>query len=385
MPKASCGVIQSGLRRTTSPRRHVRAAFLTRSTLSSATRAQLRAFSALGIEVTAIIPSRDPGGSAQQYELDGTLRVVPVATSGDPADHARHRWKRGALRRALQDAAPEVVHVDVEPHWPLASTALGEARRLGIAATVATALETERSLAWRDRRRRARSLREARGIHAATPHAATLAGEKRDTPLLMAPRIGVVAPSEIAPFDPAGLTMAFSGRLVPARGLDQLLRAAVGIVGSWQLLVAGGGPAQPELETLAERLGISGRVAWLGALPADERAQLWSRADCAVVPAREVGAPVDQASTGALQAMAAGRPVVATRSGALPAFLGDTGILVDAGDMPALTAALQLLRDDPAQRESLGAAARRRVLEQYSTQAVAQRTVELWRRIVDAV
>jgi glycosyltransferase involved in cell wall biosynthesis len=363
----------------------VRAAFLSRSTLPSATRAQLRAFSALGVEVTALIPGRDAGGSAQQYELDGALRVVPVSTGGDPADHARHRWKRGALRRALQDAAPDVVHVDVEPHWLLASTALAEARRLGIAATVATALETERSLAWRERRRRARSLREARGIHAATPHAAALAGEKRDTPLLMAPRIGVLTPFEVAPFDPDGLTMAFSGRLVPARGLDQLLRAAVGITGSWQLLVAGGGPAQPELEALAERLGISGRVAWLGALPADERAELWSRVDCAVVPARGVDAPVDQASTGALQAMAAGRPVVATRSGALPEFVGDTGILVDAGDRPALTAALQRLRDDLALRQSLGAAARRRVLEQYSTHAVAQRSVELWRQIVDGV
>ena len=363
----------------------MRVAFLSHNSLPLATRAQLHAYSALGVEVTAIIPSRDSGGSTRQYELDGSLRVVPVATGGDPSDHARHRWKRSALRRALQEAAPDVVHVDVEPHWPLASTALAEARRLGIAATVATALETERSLAWRDRRRRARNLREARGIHAATPRAALLAGEKRSTPLLMAPRIGVVTPSEVAPFDPDGLTMAFSGRLVPERGLDQLLRAAVGIAGSWQLLVAGGGPAQPELESLTERLGISGRVAWLGALPADERAELWSRADCAVVPEREVDALVDHAGTGALQAMAAGRPVVGTRNGALPEFVGDTGILVDASDPPAMTAALQRLRDDPALRQSLGAAARRRVLAQYSTQAVAQRSVDLWRQAVDGV
>lgn len=336
----------------------VRTAFLSPGNLSSAARAQLRAFAALGVVVTAIIP---------------------------PSDHPRHRWKRGALRRALQDAAPDVVHVDVEPHLPLASMALAEARRLGIAATVTTALETEGALAWRERRRRSRNLQEARGIHAATPGAATLAGQAASTLLLMAPRTGVVTPSEVAPFDPDGFIMAFSGRLAQARGVDQLLRSAVGIVGSWQLLVAGGGPAQPELEALAERLGISGHVSWLGSLPAEERAELWSRVDCAVVPTREMNAPVDQASTGALQAMAAGRPVVATRTGALPEFVGDTGILVDADDPPALTAALQQLRDDPALRQSLGAAARRRVLEQYSTHAVARRSVELWRQIVDGV
>lgn len=336
----------------------VRAAFLSHSSLSPATRAQLHAFAALGVEVTAIIP---------------------------PSDHPRDRWKRGALRRALQDAAPDVVHLDLEPHLPLASMALAEARRLGFATTVVTALESDSSLTWRERRRRGRNLREARGIHAATPGAATLAGQVGNAPLLMAPRTGVVAPSGIAPFDQDGLTMAFSGRLVPARGLDQLLRAAVDIAGSWQLLVAGGGPAQPELETLAERLGISGRISWLGSLPADERAEIWGRADCAVVPARRTNTPVDQASTGALQAMAAGRPVVATRTGALPEFIGDSGILVDDDDLEALTAALQRLRDDPELRQSLGAVARRRVLERYSTHAVAQRLLDLWRQIVGGV
>jgi glycosyltransferase involved in cell wall biosynthesis len=159
----------------------------------------------------------------------------------------------------------------------------------------------------------------------------------------------------------------------------------VGIGGNWQLLVAGGGPGQPELENLAERLGISGRVAWLGSLPAGERAELWSRADCAVVPSREEDSAVDRAAIGALQAMAAGRPVVATRTGATPEFVGDCGLVVDADDAAALTAALQRLHDDPALRQSLGAAARQRVLEHYSTQAVARRAVDLWRQAVGAV
>ena len=275
--------------------------------------------------------------------------------------------------------------MDVEPHLPMASSVLAEARRLGATVTAATALESRASLSWRERRRRSRTLRQARGIHAATPRAAALAGEETDALLLMAPRTGVIVPSEVAPFTPDGLTMAFGGRLVPARGLDQLLRAAVGIGGNWQLLVAGGGPGQPEFENLAERLGISGRVAWLGSLPAGERAELWSRTDCAVVPSREEDSAVDRAAIGALQAMAAGRPVVATRTGATPEFVGDCGLVVDADDAAALTAALQRLHDDPALRQSLGAAARQRVLEHYSTQAVARRAVDLWRQAVGAV
>lgn len=267
----------------------------------------------------------------------------------------------------------------------MASVALAEVRRLGATSIAGTSLESRASLSWRERRRRMRNLRQARGIHAATPRASALAGEEADGLMLMAPRTGVITPSAVAPFTPDGLTMAFGGRLVPARGLDQLLRSAVGISGNWHLLVAGGGPAQPELESLAERLGISGRVSWLGSLPAGERAELWGRADCAVVPSRAEDAAVDHAAIGALQAMAAGRPVVATRTGATPEFVGDCGLLVDPDDAAALTSALQQLHDDPEFRQSLGAAARQRVLEHYSTQAVARRTVHLWHQAVAGV
>lgn len=363
----------------------MRAAFLSFHRLSPATRSQLRALSALGAEITAILPERGKGAGQQQHGLDGELRIIPVASHGDPSDLAGCRWKRSGLRRALQEAQPDVVHVDIEPHLRLASAGFAEARRLGIAATAGTALESRTSLSWREQRRRRRNLRQARGIHATTPRAAALAGEAHDAPMLMAPRIGVIAPSELAPFGAEGLTMAFSGRLIPARGLDQLLRASVSINGSWQLLVAGGGSAQPELEALAERLGLSGRVSWLGSLPPDERTELWNHADCAVVPSREHDAAVDHAGTGALQAMAAGRTVVATRTGALPEFVGDAGILVNAADPAALTAALQRLVDDPGLRQELGSAARQRVLEHYSTQAVARRTVDLWRQALARV
>lgn len=363
----------------------MRAAFLTHHRLSPATRSQLRAVSALGIDVTAIIPARDSCGGQPQYGMEGEVRVVPVASRGNSSEPRSFRWKRSAIRRALQEARPDVIHVDVEPHLRMTSALLGEARRLGVAVTAGTALESRASLTWRERRRRSRNLRQARGIHAATPRAAALAGEERDAPILMAPRVGVITPSEVAPFSPEGLSMAFSGRLVPELGLDQLLRAAVGINGTWQLLVAAGGPAQPELEALAERLGISGRVAWLGALPLEERAGLWSRADCAVDSWSETDAPVGRQGIAALQAMAAGRPVVATRTDTMTEFVGDTGLLVDPGDPAPMASALQRLLDDTELRQSLGAAARQRVMERYSTQAVARRAVDLWHQALSGV
>jgi glycosyltransferase involved in cell wall biosynthesis len=43
------------------------------------------------------------------------------------------------------------------------------------------------------------------------------------------------------------------------KGLDTLFRACVKLLGRWSLTVVGTGPAQEELETLAERLGIAAR------------------------------------------------------------------------------------------------------------------------------
>jgi starch synthase len=64
----------------------------------------------------------------------------------------------------------------------------------------------------------------------------------------------------------------------------------------------------------------------------------------------------------ALEAMSLGRPVVASRAGGLPEVVsdGETGLLVDVGDAPALARALVALLRDPGRAAALGAAGRER-------------------------
>jgi glycosyltransferase involved in cell wall biosynthesis len=74
-----------------------------------------------------------------------------------------------------------------------------------------------------------------------------------------------------------------------------------------------------------------------------------------------------------IEAMAAGVPVVGTLSGALPETVkdGETGFLVEKSDPRALAERiLKLLRDDDL-RESMGRAARRRVLATFTWERVA--------------
>ncbi|MFL5516843.1 MAG: glycosyltransferase, partial [Gemmatimonadales bacterium] len=60
------------------------------------------------------------------------------------------------------------------------------------------------------------------------------------------------------------------------------------------------------------------------------------------------------------------------------------GIVVPEEDVPALAATLQQLHDDPAECSRLGAAGRRRVMDQYSDAAVADQTLRFWREILHA-
>jgi glycosyltransferase involved in cell wall biosynthesis len=82
--------------------------------------------------------------------------------------------------------------------------------------------------------------------------------------------------------------------------------------------------------------------------------------------------------------MAHGIAVVASASGALPGTVGDAGIVVPEEDVPALTEALQRLHDSPAEQHRLGSAGRKRVMDEFTDAAIAQKTIQFWRELTNA-
>ena len=73
-----------------------------------------------------------------------------------------------------------------------------------------------------------------------------------------------------------------------------------------------------------------------------------------------------------LEAMAHGLPIIATRVGGIPELVRDgvDGLLVDAGDVEGLAAALSTLALDADRRRACGQSARARVAAHYSREAV---------------
>jgi glycosyltransferase involved in cell wall biosynthesis len=169
------------------------------------------------------------------------------------------------------------------------------------------------------------------------------------------------------------------GRITPERGLDLLLDALADVHGDWRLLIAGSGPSQEALESQAQRLGLSARVEWLGAIPRTELRALWQRADALVAPSRSTPTWVEPSGSLVLEAMSWGIPAIVSRCGALPDVVGDAGMVIDEGDVAALTRALARLVEDPPRARTMGAAARQRVLEHYGDGPIAERMVKFWR------
>jgi glycosyltransferase involved in cell wall biosynthesis len=82
--------------------------------------------------------------------------------------------------------------------------------------------------------------------------------------------------------------------------------------------------------------------------------------------------------------MANGVAVVASASGVLPELVGDAGRIVPEEDVPALAAELAELYANRYECERLGAAGRHRVLEHFSHDAIAARTLTFWRTLTAA-
>ncbi len=172
----------------------------------------------------------------------------------------------------------------------------------------------------------------------------------------------------------------FFGLLRPYKGLDTLLEAFATIEGA-ELWIAGM-PRMP-LEPLTELAARApGRVRLMPRFIADpEIPALMRRADVLALPYREIE------QSGVLYAgLAFGKPIVLGDVGGFAEIGREVGAarLVPPGDPEALASALRSLLADPEERARLAAAARAAVAGEYGWDAIAARTLDLYRSLLAA-
>jgi GalNAc-alpha-(1->4)-GalNAc-alpha-(1->3)-diNAcBac-PP-undecaprenol alpha-1,4-N-acetyl-D-galactosaminyltransferase len=162
------------------------------------------------------------------------------------------------------------------------------------------------------------------------------------------------------------------GGLRREKGFDLLIEAfgrVAGLHPEWSLTVLGEGPERPRLEALVRSLRMLDRVSMPGRV-ADPMPHLAS-AHAFALPSRYEGFP-----NALLEAMARGLPVVAFACPSGPSEIiahGHDGLLVAAGDVAGLAAALGQVMSSPGERARMGRNARR-----VADALAPERILDLW-------
>lgn len=169
-----------------------------------------------------------------------------------------------------------------------------------------------------------------------------------------------------------GPYLMFAGGLGPYKGLNVLIEAWLGLTPRIPLVLAG--VRRPDTpDQFPEGVLVAEEV------PHEEVMNGWAHSLAAIVPS----VWPEPFGTVAVEAMAVGVPVVASAVGGLIDIIvdGTTGILVPAGDVDSLRAALQLLMNDPRRRLAMGEAARVRA-HQYMASVVVKQWEQLFREVL---
>jgi glycosyltransferase involved in cell wall biosynthesis len=171
----------------------------------------------------------------------------------------------------------------------------------------------------------------------------------------------------------------FVGRIVKYKGVDVLLEAMRGV--SATAVIVGNGPERAALEGVAQRLGVAGRVKFLGEVASDELAALYRACDLFVLPSvtRQEAFGVVQ-----IEAMACGKPIISTDLGTGTGWVNqhdETGFVVAPRDAEALRTAIVRILSDATLQKTMGAASRQRARTIFGVDRMVASVLALFQEV----
>jgi colanic acid/amylovoran biosynthesis glycosyltransferase len=196
-------------------------------------------------------------------------------------------------------------------------------------------------------------------------------------PMNQWPRMHIVhCGVEPALFEPVrhqqrGQRLLYTGRLAAVKGLPILLASLTQLKSSYpdlKLTVVGDGADRSQLEQMAQQLGLTDLVDFVGYQSQANVRKYMQETDVFVLPSFAEGVPVSL-----MEAMAAGVPVVTTQIAGVGELVenGVSGYLVPPGNADLLAERIDQLLADPDRRNQFGAAGRAKVAAEFDIQQEA--------------
>ena len=161
------------------------------------------------------------------------------------------------------------------------------------------------------------------------------------------------------------------------KGTDQVLRAlhaSRSLPADWHFVIGGTGDQDAHLRELADVLGLTQRVTFLGFVPEQDLPSLFGAADLFVQPNRCIDGDTEGFGIVFLEAAACGTPVLGGIAGGTADAIADgvSGVRVDGDSVDAVRQGLEAMLGDPALLRRMGAAGLERVRREFTPAILAR-------------
>ena len=173
----------------------------------------------------------------------------------------------------------------------------------------------------------------------------------------------------------------YVGALIPRKGIHFLLDAFARITGEvpdaklWLIGKAENAAYARALKDESKRLGLDGRVMFLDPIPQHNLAEYMATAEVLVLPSISEGL-----GRVVFEAMACGTPVIGSHVGGIAEMIvnGETGFLVQPGEVSSLTERLRWILQHPQETHELGQRARKFARAFFSQEAYVENYARLF-------
>ena len=174
-----------------------------------------------------------------------------------------------------------------------------------------------------------------------------------------------------------GTVLGYMGRLVPDKGIDVMIRAAIKLRETNQdisLLIVGSGEEDASLKELVASSSLPLNVVFTGSVPHREAGDYMRCMDIFVLCSRTRSNWKEQFGRVIVEAMACGVPVVGSDSGHIPVLIEQTegGLVFKEDNVEDLKDKIQQLINNPNTREQMALSGRKYVSEHFTHKAVAE-------------
>lgn len=320
------------------------------------------------------------------------LKVLPIVANGKNHFHFYRN-----LAAAIDSFQPDVLNIEEEHYSIVTAQAVWIAHQRGIPAAFYTWQNVAKNypppFSWIERF----VFRHcAWGFIGNEEAGQILRNKGYKGQLCYAPQMGVeydrFVPQDPAPqkrrerlqqlqLDPQKIWIAFIGRVVEEKGVQDLLRALklANTNDQFRVLIVGDGPYRAQLQQLAQELGLTSQVHFIASVPSTQVPLYLQAVDAMCLPSLTRSNWKEQFGRIIVEAMAAQCVVIGSSSGEIPTVIQDAGLVFQEGHPEDLARCLQQLAIDSDTLTTIKAKATQRVRTHFTNEVLAQKFAHVFR------